>query len=92
MKPNPLLIRRLAIGASALVLLAGVAYVFVRTGPLAPVKVTVAQATEGSLSPAIFGIGTVGGEALFGHADERHRRISGTSVVRGDKGLGGDFR
>lgn len=59
MKPNPLLIRRLAIGASALVLLAGVAYVFVRTGPLAPVKVTVAQATEGSLSPAIFGIGTV---------------------------------
>ena len=59
MKPNPLLIRRLAIGASALVLLAGVAYVFVRTGPLAPVKVTVAQATEGSLNPAIFGVGTV---------------------------------
>ena len=30
-----------------------------RTGPLAPIKVTVAHATEGQLSPAIFGIGTV---------------------------------
>ncbi len=27
--------------------------------PLAPIKVTLAQATEGSLSLAIFGIGTV---------------------------------
>ena len=59
MKPNPLLPRRLALGAVALVLIGAVVYVSLRTGPLAPIRVTVAQAKEGSLSPAIFGIGTV---------------------------------
>ena len=59
MKPNPLLFRRLAIGAALLVLLGAMAYVMLRTGPLAPIKITVTQPREGSLSPAIFGIGTV---------------------------------
>jgi HlyD family secretion protein len=59
MKPNLLLLRRLAIGAAALALVAAVAFVFLRTGPLAPIKVTVVQASEGRLNPAIFGIGTV---------------------------------
>jgi HlyD family secretion protein len=51
--------RRFIIGAIALILVGGVVYVSLRTGPLAPIKVTVAQPTEGTLSPAIFGIGTV---------------------------------
>lgn len=59
MKRNQLLFRRLTIGAGALVLLGAIAYVSLRTGPLAPIKVTVIHATEGSLTPAIFGIGTV---------------------------------
>ena len=59
MTPNPLLLRRLALGALALALISAIAYVSLRTGPLAPIKITVMQAHEGTLSPAIFGIGTV---------------------------------
>ena len=59
MSSKALLKRRLIIGSVALALIAGMAYVSLRTGPLAPIKVTVASPVEGSLSPAIFGIGTV---------------------------------
>lgn len=59
MNSRQLLLRRVAIGAAALALIGAVAYVSLRTGPLAPIKVTVSQPVEGSISPAIFGIGTV---------------------------------
>ena len=59
MNTKALLKRRLIMGAVALALIGGMAYVSLRTGPLAPIKVTVASPTEGTLSPAIFGIGTV---------------------------------
>lgn len=59
MKPQPLLLRRVAVGAVVLALLGALAWVALRTGPLAPVKVTVLQVKEGSLRPALFGIGTV---------------------------------
>jgi HlyD family secretion protein len=35
------------------------AYVTLRTGPLAPTRVTVVQAAQGTLQPSLFGIGTV---------------------------------
>ncbi|OIN91635.1 MAG: efflux transporter periplasmic adaptor subunit [Comamonadaceae bacterium CG1_02_60_18] len=59
MNSTALLKRRLILGAIALALIGGMAYVSLRTGPLAPIKVTVASPIEGSLNPAIFGIGTV---------------------------------
>ncbi|MBA3059088.1 MAG: efflux RND transporter periplasmic adaptor subunit [Gammaproteobacteria bacterium] len=59
MNSHALLTRRLSLGAVALALVGGMAYVLLRTGPLAPIKVTVVQPTEGTLNPAIFGIGTV---------------------------------
>ena len=59
MNTRALIKRRLIMAAVALALIGGMAYVSLRTGPLAPIKVTVASPTEGSLSPAIFGIGTV---------------------------------
>ena len=59
MNQKQLLMRRAALGAAALLLIGAVVFVSLRTGPLAPVKVTVIQPTEGSLTPAIFGIGTV---------------------------------
>ena len=59
MNSKPLLLRRLGLGVLALALIGAVGYVSLRTGPLAPIKVTVSQPTQGSLSPAIFGIGTV---------------------------------
>ena len=51
--------RRLALGALALAVLGGMAFVVVRSGPLAPVKVTVARVDTGRVSPAVFGLGTV---------------------------------
>ncbi len=59
MTSKSLVVRRLTLGAAALALISGIAFVSLRTGPLAPIKVTVAQPTEGTLSPSIFGIGTV---------------------------------
>ena len=59
MNSHTLLKRRLIMGAIALALIGGMAYVSLRTGPLAPIKVTVASPSEGTLNPSIFGIGTV---------------------------------
>ena len=51
--------RRLVLAGLGLAVLGGVAFVLVRNGPLAPVRVTVAQVDTGTVSPAAFGIGTV---------------------------------
>jgi len=51
--------RHIGLGLLAALLLAALAYVVMRSGPLAPIRVTVTQATEGSVAPALFGIGTV---------------------------------
>lgn len=59
MKLKLLLSRRLALGALALLLVGGLAFVALRTGPLAATRVTVTKVQEGRLSPALFGIGTV---------------------------------
>jgi HlyD family secretion protein len=59
MTPSSSWTRRLALGALGLVVLAGAVWVLLRNGPLAPVKVTVAQVTTGRVQPAVFGIGTV---------------------------------
>lgn len=52
-------VKAVLLGALALLLVIVVVLVIRRAGPLAPVRVTVSQAVEGSLKPAIFGIGTV---------------------------------
>ncbi|MDI1247224.1 MAG: efflux RND transporter periplasmic adaptor subunit [Rhodoferax sp.] len=59
MNATALLKRRLVMGAVALALIGGMAYVSLRTGPLAPIKVTLTSPVEGSLNPSIFGIGSV---------------------------------
>jgi HlyD family secretion protein len=59
MKMNPQLSRRLLLGGLALALLAALAWVALRTGPLAPVKVQVTQVKKGRVAPEIFGIGQV---------------------------------
>lgn len=53
------LLRRIGFSALAVALVGALAFVALRTGPLAPVKVTVTSVQEGKLNPAIFGIGTV---------------------------------
>ena len=59
MSKSPALRRRLALAGLALALIAALAFVLLRAGPLAPTRVTVSRVTEGSFSPALFGIGTV---------------------------------
>lgn len=59
MKNKPLVLRRLALGTLALALIGALAFVALRTGPLAPTRVTVTTVQEGRLRPALFGIGTV---------------------------------
>ncbi len=51
--------RRLSLAALAVLLLAALTFVMLRSGPLAPTRVTVSQVKEGTLNPALFGIGTV---------------------------------
>ncbi|MBS3997063.1 MAG: efflux RND transporter periplasmic adaptor subunit, partial [Hydrogenophaga sp.] len=51
--------RRLLLGGLALALLAALAYVSLRTGPLAPVQVQTTPVGKGRVSPEIFGIGQV---------------------------------
>jgi HlyD family secretion protein len=59
MKLNTLLSKRLGLGALGLVLLVAFAMVVARSGPLAPVRVTVAEVAQGEVEPELFGIGTV---------------------------------
>ncbi len=59
MTPSSPLKRRLLFGGTAVVLTCLIAFVLLRAGPLAPVKVVVASAKEGSFTPELFGIGTV---------------------------------
>jgi HlyD family secretion protein len=84
MNSNALLKRRLVIGAVALTLVGALGFVSLRTGPLAPIKVTVAQPTEGSLSPAIFGIGTVEARRSWMVGPTVAGRVLGVKVDVGD--------
>jgi HlyD family secretion protein len=59
MKFNALMSRRLGLGLLGTLLLVAFALVVARSGPLAPVRVTVAEVTEGQVAPELFGIGTV---------------------------------
>ena len=50
---------RIILGTLAIALLGGLAWVALRTGPLAPVKIQTARITTGSVAPELFGIGQV---------------------------------
>ncbi len=52
-------LRRVALLGLGMGLLAAIAFVVLRNGPLAPTRVTVAQVGAGQITPALFGIGTV---------------------------------
>jgi HlyD family secretion protein len=59
MKPGQFISRKLGLGLFAAMLVLGFGVVVARSGPLSPIQVTTLRAEVGSLSPAIFGIGTV---------------------------------
>jgi HlyD family secretion protein len=51
--------RQLSIALAALALLAAIVFIAVRSGPLAATRITVVTVAEASLSPSLFGTGTV---------------------------------
>ncbi len=59
MKIDRTLFRRLGLGLLGVLLIGALAFVVMRSGPLAPTRVTVRKAETASLAPALFGIGTV---------------------------------
>jgi HlyD family secretion protein len=90
-KPAPPWLRRLGLGLLALLLLAALAYVMMRAGPLAPVRVTVAQAAEGSLSPSLFGIGTVEARRAYLNGPTVAGRVRQVAVDVGDRVAAGQL-
>ena len=67
-----------------MLLIVALAYVVMRSGPLAPVRVTVTQATVGSLSPSLFGIGTVEARRAYLIGPTAAGRVSKVLVDVGD--------
>jgi HlyD family secretion protein len=59
MKLQAIFSRRWLLGLLGLALLTALLTVLLRAGPLAPTRVTVTPVTEGQVTPALFGIGTV---------------------------------
>lgn len=55
----PALSRQVGFAAFAISLLIAFGWVATRSGPLAPIRVTVTPVVEGEVSPALFGVGTV---------------------------------
>lgn len=77
-------VQRLALGALALGLVGAVGFVALRTGPLAPTRVTVAQAKSASLQPVIFGIGTVEARRSWALGPTTAGRVLAVQVDVGD--------
>ena len=81
----PLQRRTLALLAVVLPLLALFVYVVLRSGPLAPVAVTVATAEQRSITPALFGIGTVEARTTYHVGPTVAGRVLRLSVEVGDR-------
>lgn len=91
MKMPALRSRRIALLAVLLPLLALFVFVVFRSGPLAPVPVTVAQAEERSLRPAVFGVGLVEARYLYRVGPTAPGRVKAVAVQVGDRVRAGDL-
>lgn len=85
MKRLPVQRRTLALIAVIAPLLALLVYVALRSGPLAPVAVTVAQVESQSINPALFGIGTVGARYTYMIGPTAAGRVKRVDVHVGDR-------
>ena len=77
--------RRLVLGALAIALLAALAWVALRTGPLAPVKIQTTQVTTGSVAPELFGIGQVEAQRSWMVGPTVPGRVLSVQVDVGDR-------
>lgn len=84
MKPLSPLWRRVALSLLGLALMAALAFVMLRAGPLAPTRVTVTRVAEGTLAPALFGIGTVEARRAYLVGPTAAGRVRDVAVDVGD--------
>lgn len=84
MKIDRLIARRWVIGLSGVVLLGALAFVALRSGPMAPTRVTVIQVSQGSFAPALFGIGIVQARRAYFVGPTSPGRVRKVSVDVGD--------
>lgn len=85
MKITPIAKRRLALGLLGVALLVAMAFVIMRSGPLAPTRVTVVQATASRLTPALFGIGIVEARRSYLIGPTVAGRVRSVAVDAGDR-------
>ncbi len=90
MRPSRALLRKVLFGVFGLALLVALGYVATQSGPLAPVRVTITNVVNGTIEPALYGIGTVEARRAYfigPTAAGRVRRVLvdvGDPVRRGD--------
>lgn len=85
MKRLPIQGRTLALLAVIVPMLALFVYVLLRSGPLAPVRVTVATVNSGALAPTVFGIGNVEARYIYKIGPTIAGRVKRLDVHVGDK-------
>ncbi len=76
--------RQLALVGLGVLLVAAMVYVVMRSGPLAPTRVTVVQAAEGQFIPQLFGIGTVEARRSYLIGPTAAGRVRAVAVDVGD--------
>ena len=81
--------RTLALIAAIVPLLALFVYVVLRSGPLAPVAVVTTTVQTRSISPALFGVGTVEARYLYKIGPTSAGRLQRLDVEVGDRVIGG---
>lgn len=84
MNLRPLFSRRAALLGLAAVLLLAFGFVALRSGPLAPIKVTVATVEEGVVTPTLFGIATVEARRAYLIGPTVAGRVATVAVDVGD--------
>ena len=81
--------RKLALIAVIVVLVVLLAYVALRSGPLAPVAVTTAEVQSQPLRPALFGVGTIDAERTYRVGPTISGRVKNLTVNVGDRVVAG---
>jgi len=84
MRLDAALKRRLGLGLLGALLLVALAFVAMRSGPLAPTRVTVQKVQSASLAPALFGIGSVEARRAYLIGPTTAARVLSVAVDVGD--------
>ena len=88
---TPQRLKQAGLAAAGLGLVLLMALVFMRAGPLAPVQVVVTKVGEGSIAPALFGIGTVEARRSWMVGPTAAGRVLSVTADVGDRVKKGDL-